>query len=43
MMARGVIRVEPMLSAVAPLREGQMWFDRLYRREGGLLKVVLQP
>lgn len=43
MMARGAIRVDELLSAVAPLREGAAWFERLYRREPGLLKVVLEP
>jgi L-iditol 2-dehydrogenase len=43
MMARGAIRVEPLLSAVAPLEEGASWFQRLYRRDPGLLKVVLEP
>jgi L-iditol 2-dehydrogenase len=28
---------------VAPLEEGAAWFDRLYRREPGLMKVVLRP
>jgi L-iditol 2-dehydrogenase len=32
-----------LLSAVAPLEEGVAWFQRLYAREPGLLKVVLQP
>jgi L-iditol 2-dehydrogenase len=43
MMASGKIRVEPLVSAVAPLEEGASWFQRLYDREPGLLKVVLQP
>ncbi|RXK56951.1 galactitol-1-phosphate 5-dehydrogenase [Oleiharenicola lentus] len=43
MMARGKISAKPLLSAVAPLREGPAWFDRLYRREPGLLKVILTP
>jgi L-iditol 2-dehydrogenase len=43
LMAQGAIRVEPLLSAVAPLAEGAEWFRRLYAREAGLLKVVLQP
>ena len=42
-LARGSIRVAPLISAVAPLEEGPSWFDRLYRREPGLLKVVLTP
>ena len=43
MMARGAIEVDPCLSAVAPLSEGAAWFDRLYRKEPGLLKVLLTP
>jgi L-iditol 2-dehydrogenase len=43
LIARGTVRVDPLLSAVAPLAEGAAWFDRLYRREPGLMKVVLQP
>jgi len=43
LMSRGAIRVEPLLTAVAPLEDGADWFRRLYAREPGLLKVVLQP
>lgn len=43
MMARGAIQTGPLLSAVAPLAEGATWFDRLYAREPGLVKVVLRP
>lgn len=43
MMRRGVIRVEPLISAVAPLSEGGQWFERLRKREAGLIKVVLAP
>jgi L-iditol 2-dehydrogenase len=43
LMARGAIRVEPLISAVAPLEDGPDWFRRLHEREPGLLKVVLQP
>ncbi len=43
LMASGAIQVEPMISAVAPLDEGIAWFERLYAREPGLLKVVLEP
>jgi L-iditol 2-dehydrogenase len=42
-LARGTVRVAPLISAVAPLEEGPTWFDRLYRHEPGLLKVVLKP
>lgn len=43
LMASGAIQVEPLISAVAPLDEGISWFERLYAREPGLLKVVLEP
>jgi len=43
LLARGMIRVDPLISAVAPLEEGAAWFDRLHRREPNLMKVILQP
>jgi L-iditol 2-dehydrogenase len=43
MIARGSINVEPLMSAVAPLSEGASWFERLYSKEPGLMKVVLAP
>jgi L-iditol 2-dehydrogenase len=43
LMARGVIDVEPLISAFAPLSEGAAWFSRLSAREPGLMKVILQP
>lgn len=43
LIARKKIDVMPLVSAIAPLSEGQAWFERLYGREPGLLKVVLEP
>jgi L-iditol 2-dehydrogenase len=43
LLARGAIRVEPIISAVAPLEEGPRWFQRLYAREPDLMKVILRP
>ena len=43
LMAKGVIKVAPLISAVAPLADGPSWFDRLYNHEPNLVKVVLQP
>lgn len=43
LMQQGVICVEPLISAVAPLAEGAQWFQRLRNREPGLIKVILQP
>jgi L-iditol 2-dehydrogenase len=43
MISRGAIRVDQLISAVAPLEDGPSWFHRLYQREPGLLKIVLEP
>jgi L-iditol 2-dehydrogenase len=43
MIARKKIDVEAILSAEAPLSEGAEWFQRLYHKEPGLIKVVLIP
>ncbi|MDQ1256863.1 MAG: L-iditol 2-dehydrogenase [Candidatus Hydrogenedentes bacterium] len=43
LIARGTVNVDALISAVAPLSEGAAWFERLYAREPGLMKVVLQP
>jgi L-iditol 2-dehydrogenase len=43
LVTKGAIQVEPLISAVAPFAEGPQWFERLYKREPGLIKVILQP
>ena len=43
LIASGKVNVDRFISAVAPLEEGSQWFDRLYKREPGLMKVVLKP
>ncbi|HWA87024.1 MAG TPA: galactitol-1-phosphate 5-dehydrogenase [Opitutus sp.] len=44
LIARGVIRVAPLISEIAPLRDGPDWFRRLSAPGGGqYLKVILQP
>lgn len=43
MIARGDIDVDALMSRVAPLADGAEWFNRLHRREEGLMKVVLKP
>jgi L-iditol 2-dehydrogenase len=43
LVAKGKIRVMPLISAVAPLDEGPQWFKRLHAREPNLMKVVLTP
>jgi L-iditol 2-dehydrogenase len=43
LMASGDILVEPIISAKASLEEGPRWFQRLYGKEPGVMKVVIQP
>lgn len=43
MIARNKIDVDSLLSAEAPLSEGAAWFDRLSKKDPGLIKVVLIP
>ena len=43
LISRGKIDVGSMMSAVVPLSEGALYFDRLYKKEKGLLKVILKP
>jgi L-iditol 2-dehydrogenase len=44
LIARGIVRVEPIISAVAPLSSGAEWFKRLSSKEGSQhMKVILTP
>jgi len=43
LMQQGAIRVEPLISAVAPLSDAARWFEQLHAHEPGLMKVVLEP
>jgi L-iditol 2-dehydrogenase len=43
LLSSGKINVKPLISAVRPMIEGPQWFERLYAREQGLMKVVLEP
>lgn len=43
LIAEGKLNVKSILSAEAPLAEGAEWFDRLYKKEKGLMKVILKP
>ncbi|MFZ0959636.1 MAG: galactitol-1-phosphate 5-dehydrogenase [Terriglobia bacterium] len=42
LLGRRAINTEALVSATPPLAEGAAWFKRLYDREPGLLKVILQ-
>lgn len=43
MIERGVLDVDTMMSASAPLSEGADWFKRVYNKEAGMMKVILNP
>ena len=43
MVESGKISLEDCISVVAPLTDGQEWFDRLHAQEPGLVRVVLKP
>jgi (R,R)-butanediol dehydrogenase/meso-butanediol dehydrogenase/diacetyl reductase/L-iditol 2-dehydrogenase len=43
LMARKKLDVKALISAVAPLSDGEAWMNKLYNREDKLLKVVLLP
>lgn len=42
-LAAGELQADLLISACVPLSEGAAWFERLYRGEPGLLKVILKP
>lgn len=41
LVTSGKVRVKPLISSVASLEEGPQWFERLYRHEPNLMKIVL--
>ena len=43
LVASGKINVEPLISDVLPLKDGQGAFERLLKAEENLLKIVLEP
>jgi 2-desacetyl-2-hydroxyethyl bacteriochlorophyllide A dehydrogenase len=43
MLETGKISVDDQISVIAPLSEGALWFERLYKKEDGLNKVILVP
>jgi L-iditol 2-dehydrogenase len=43
LIADGKLNVKSILSVEAPLAEGASWFNRLYNKENGLMKVILKP
>jgi L-iditol 2-dehydrogenase len=43
LVASGKINVEPLISDVLPLEDGPGAFERLYKAEENLLKIILEP
>ncbi|HEY7304132.1 MAG TPA: galactitol-1-phosphate 5-dehydrogenase [Bryobacteraceae bacterium] len=43
MLANGAVNVKPLISVIAPLEEGPVWFERLHERQPNLMKVILTP
>lgn len=42
-VADGSIKVEPLISGIGDLKDGNDWFHRLHKNEEGLMKVILKP
>jgi L-iditol 2-dehydrogenase len=43
LIASGKIKVDPLITVIAPLSDGPSWFERLHAREPNLMKIVLDP
>lgn len=43
LLSKGKLNLDAVISKIAPLSDGAQWFKRLYQREPGLMKVILQP
>lgn len=43
LLQKEAIRVEPLITATASLKQGPEWFDRLYDGDSGAMKVILNP
>jgi L-iditol 2-dehydrogenase len=43
MIVRGAINLDALISKIVPLKEGPIWFNKLYKSELGLLKIILKP
>ncbi len=43
LVASGKVNVDRFISAAVPLEHGPEWFDRLYKRTPGVMKVLLKP
>ena len=43
MIANGRVKVDEMMSAIVPLLDAASWFERLYKGEPGLMKIIVTP
>jgi L-iditol 2-dehydrogenase len=43
MLEKGILKVDDLISASAPLADGAEWFHRLYAPGNDLMKVILNP
>lgn len=43
LLSSGKIKVDSMISARSTLEDAASWFDRLYKHEPNLMKVIVQP
>ncbi len=43
MIEKGILNVDDLIGATAPLAEGAEWFNRLYAQGNDLMKVILNP
>jgi L-iditol 2-dehydrogenase len=43
LLSTGKLKVDDQISAIAPLSEGALWFEKLYRKNDDLNKVILIP
>ena len=43
MIEKGILKVDDLISATAPLADGAEWFNRLYAPGNELMKVILDP
>jgi 2-desacetyl-2-hydroxyethyl bacteriochlorophyllide A dehydrogenase len=43
LLETGKISVDDQISAIVPLSEGALWFEKLYKKKNGLNKVILVP
>lgn len=42
LISSGKVNVDALISKVVPMSEGHEWITRVYRREGGLSKIILE-